>query len=89
MTATAVIIIILLVLNFIFDIAYVHAKNKYIKVMEQQNTILWAVVEQSKNLMAEAIKESEKVNAKTEEVKITLDGKELEGVVGVKKSTIT
>ena len=77
MTVYGVIVIILLVLNLLFDLAHVIVKNKYIKVMETQNTILWAVVEESKNLMAEAIKEAERVSAKTQEVKITLDGKEL------------
>jgi archaellum component FlaF (FlaF/FlaG flagellin family) len=72
-----IVIIIFMVLNLLFDLAYVITKNKYIKVMEAQNVLLWSAVEQSKQLIAEAIKETEKVNAKTQEVRITLDGEQL------------
>lgn len=66
MLVIAIIIIILLVLNFVADILYNLTKNKYIKVMKQQNTVLWAVVEESRNLMAEALKEAEKADARTQ-----------------------
>jgi archaellum component FlaF (FlaF/FlaG flagellin family) len=76
-----IVIIIFMVLNLLFDLAYVITKNKYIKVMEAQNVLLWSAVEQSKQLIAEAIKETEKVNAKTQEVRITIDGEKLSNAV--------
>lgn len=56
MLAIAIIIIILLVLNFVADILYILTKSKYIKVIEQQNTLLWAVLKESNDISKELIK---------------------------------
>lgn len=58
MEIIAIIIIILLVINFLADITYIIVKNKYIKVTEQQNTLLWALLKESNDISKELIKEN-------------------------------
>lgn len=58
MEAVIVVVIGFMVANFIADIVYVNTKNKYIKVAEQQNTLLWAVLKESNDISKELIKEN-------------------------------
>jgi hypothetical protein len=53
-----IIAIILFAINIVTDIAYCTTKNKYIKVMEQQNALLFETLHESNQIMGEIIKES-------------------------------
>lgn len=53
-----IIFIVFMALNFIADIVYVVTKNKYIKVTEQQNELLWALLKESSEISKELIKEN-------------------------------
>jgi len=50
-----VVFIILMVINLIADVVYSVTKNRYIKVAEQQNTLLWATLKESNDISKELI----------------------------------
>lgn len=63
------VIIGFMVVNFIADIVYIRTKNKTIKVMKQQNELLWAVLKESNDISKELIKINlEKDGEKPDEV---------------------
>lgn len=47
-----------MIVNFAADIVYTRTKNKYIKVTEKQNELLWAVLKESNDISKELIKEN-------------------------------
>lgn len=58
MLAITIIILIFLMINFFADIVEIITKNKYIKVMEQQNKLLWSVLKESNNISIELVKQN-------------------------------
>lgn len=77
MTVLLIIVLIFLVLNLFFDMTYIYVKNKHIEIMEKQNKLLWAAVEQSKALMAESLREMQKTQDGLKETIVHVDGKEI------------
>jgi F0F1-type ATP synthase membrane subunit b/b' len=86
MTVLSIIVLIFLVLNLFFYLAYIYIKNKHIEIMEKQNKLLWAAVEQSKALMAESLKELQKTQAELKGVTVHVDGKEIYKAVNETKN---
>lgn len=63
------VIIGFMVVNFIADIVYIRTKNKTIKVMKQQNELLWTVLKESNDISKDLIKINlEKDGEKPDEV---------------------